>query len=374
MSESLSVRTSQFHNHYDPYDESLHGFLLRLQQLHYPDLNPIGVISQSGGWVENPFAHKKFEHLFMGFPDHELLEIIDMTRMIGRENNNLFDDPTLYTNRISTTFLSGRNPSKVRKTKGNINYCPHCIRDGIEKHGYGYFRHFWEGHKFCLIHKSPLKELPVLGMKRAMGLVRLVLKGEDPGETIDIPDGHEEYIRCLDYPKRNFVLPIKAAPCLTKPFANWVIKGCYDFDAEICDKYDLSDVRELCIRATKNISLSHKSKILLSKIYLVLSRCESTLMEEFYSEEVDFVLIKIGPRKQGVLREVVSKAKGKCCNQCMKYECFIKRIGSYYSLAKEAVTFNFVSENSYYMKRLYMQGLRVDNTSSYPWSPIFINV
>lgn len=42
-----------------PYDESLHSFLLRTMFTYDPTIKPIGVISDSGYWLEKAFIHSR---------------------------------------------------------------------------------------------------------------------------------------------------------------------------------------------------------------------------------------------------------------------------------------------------------------------------
>ncbi|MGO1298854.1 MAG: hypothetical protein ACTMIA_16390, partial [Vibrio sp.] len=155
MSEDFDFELAGALRERAPHDESLHSTLLRALWAYDPNAKPIGIIGNSGGWVNNPFIQKDYEHIFYRYPDHVLLEIIDMELSVNGKGNLLFDNPTNYTSQIKPTFFSGRR-ARMRATSNlDIRYCQYCIEEGIKKVGYGYFRYFWSASDKCLIHNQP---------------------------------------------------------------------------------------------------------------------------------------------------------------------------------------------------------------------------
>ena len=177
MSRSFDLELAKALRKQAPLDETLSSTLLRVLLAYEPNIKPIGVIGKSGNWVDAPFINKGYEHLFYRYSDNELLEIIDSDLLISGKGNGLFDDPTLYTHRIASTFFSGRKTRGRVSSSNKIRYCLPCIEDGIRNNGYGYFRGFWKLSYKCLIHDKPLKELPELGFTKALIAIKKLLKG-----------------------------------------------------------------------------------------------------------------------------------------------------------------------------------------------------
>ncbi|KFI11380.1 hypothetical protein IX95_15000 [Vibrio sp. B183] len=217
-----------------PHDGSLHSTLLRSLWAYDPSAKPIGIIGNSGCWINSPFIHKEYEHIFYRYPDHVLLEIIDVELSVNGQGNLLFDNPVNYTSQIKRTFFSGRKARMRAISNLDIRYCQFCIEEGIKKVGYGYFRHFWSASEQCLIHNQPLERLPELGFSKSLKIVKKLLKGKGfkyPIKAKGVQStSTSSRIHDTWDTRGQYFFPIKFAPgCLMKDFAEWIWKNCHGF-------------------------------------------------------------------------------------------------------------------------------------------------
>ncbi|MBF4269471.1 hypothetical protein EAY71_21625, partial [Vibrio anguillarum] len=87
MSENFDFELARLLRAQVPYDESIHSTLLRTLLAYDPNIKPIGVIGNSGMWMDAPFVQNGYEHLFYRYPDHVLLETIDMSLSVDGKDN-----------------------------------------------------------------------------------------------------------------------------------------------------------------------------------------------------------------------------------------------------------------------------------------------
>ncbi|WP_318457561.1 hypothetical protein [Photobacterium leiognathi] len=361
-----------------PFDEGLHSFLLRTMWKYDPTITPIGVIKKSGGFINHPFCHKSIEHLFKLYPDHILLEKIDINKRINGINNSLFDCPSYYAERIKYIFFPNRNKTAPRQEHKSIRYCLDCINKGIKSFGYGYFRYFWEIDNKCLIHHSILKTIPVNNIKNTIASIKLLMKGIEPKGVSEVKEKKSEYKYPVDYEKlfnENFLFPIKFADCLIDSFAIWIFTNKNSFKSSI-----LRDTRLKLSDEYFDLKYEDKNKndILLKKYFMhfhfLCSAEEPDILSDFYFNHVDFLKLYLGPKKEGVMKEIYSKSKTHNCNSCNLQHCTIKKGTINKPLSREKVTFEFLLNNSYTLCRIAMQGRSINIIGKEPWAPIDVSI
>jgi hypothetical protein len=376
MSEFGKDQLSDELRNYIGLDESIHSFLLRTQLRHDSNAKPRGVITPQGKWALLPFVNKELSHLFRRFADHQLLEAIDVSKSIDGRHNTLFDSPDFYVDRIKNTFFHDRKSLGLERNTANIRYCLDCVSEGIEQIGYGYFRHFWSVSNTCLIHGRPLKQLPNLGFNKALKSVKAILRGNDvksavalPGASYESTDLHRDQAW---YQTGKYFFPVKAASCLKQSFAFWIARN--------VSKFRNKDLKSSAIHASfhylnntdpvKGLDLREA----LTCIHLLCASLEPDLLREFYTNNVDYIGLELGPRKQGVLREVYSKRKGADCSTCSFEYCSMKKTTiTTFSVCPSELDFEYLLKNSYTLARIAMQGRPIATLGKDAWSPINVH-
>ncbi|PMN90678.1 hypothetical protein [Enterovibrio norvegicus] len=377
MSECRNTQVSDELRSYTGLDESIHSFLLRTQLSHDSNAKPIGVITPQGKWAHFPFVNKELSHLFRRFADHQLLEAIDVSKSIDGRYNALFDSPDFYVDRIKSTFFDDRESLGLEKNTANIRYCLDCVSEGIEQIGYGYFRHFWSVSNTCLVHGRPLKQLPNLGFNKALKAVKAILRGKNVKSAITLPEASyrptDLHRGAAWYQTGKYFFPIKAASCLKQSFSLWIGRNLSQFrnqDLRSSAQYavphylnNTDQVRELDLRKA------------LACIHLLCASLEPDLLREFYISNVDYIGLELGPRKQGVLREVYSKKKGAECKTCSFEYCSMKQTTTTtFSVCPSELDFEYLLNNSYSLARIAMQGRPIATLGKDAWSPINVQV
>ena len=355
-----------------PHDELLHSFLLRTMLTYDPTIKPVGVISDSGHWVEKPFVNGPQQHLFRNYSDHLLLETIDINKSINGRRENLFDSPTSYANSVGQVFFSTQKTVAYRKGREGIRYCIQCIREGISSFGYGYFRNFWYHSNSCLIHGRPLKEINSKNPKDTIRGVRKLLKGieiKDSRSLVQLDSNIEntnisQSTNIMD----RYYFPIKAAPCLLRVFGMWLLNNVSNFS-----EVHVKDI------ASKVISRHFFNQLELgdfkcredfSIVYLLCSNYDPQLLEGFYAEYVDFFDIETGPRKQGILKEVYSKCRNQVCSECEYPRCPIEDKKNPPLIDNSQFDFKSLIARSYTLVRISQQGRPIARLCDNPWSPL----
>lgn len=344
-----------------PHDESLHSTLLRALWAYDPNVKPIGIIGNSGGWINSPFVQKDYEHIFYRYPDHVLLEIIDVELSVNGKGNLLFDNPTNYTSQIKPTFFSGRR-SRMRATSNlDIRYCQFCIEEGIKKVGYGYFRHFWSASDKCLIHNKPLERLPELGFNKSLKIVKKLLKGKGFNHPLKAKGVQSTSTRSRSFKihdtwdtRDQYFFPIKFAPgCLMKDFAEWIWESYHEFKDPELKSFAEKVSGQYLHKFREMYEFDYRKDF--SGVYLLCSSFEAEKLNEFFAENITLIWLDLGPRKQGRLKEVFAKKKGENCETCKKKSCHLKGTKELREVDPQKISLQYLCENSYTLSRIVMQ-------------------
>lgn len=362
-----------------PLDESLHSFLVRTLLAHDPNVKPVGVISESGCWIREPFIHEGYEHLFSQHPDHLLLEMIDISKRINGKGNLLFDNPANYASSIEETFFSGQRLRKNYHTNHPIKYCLSCIEEGIQEVGYGYFRHFWSYSNICLIHEKSLCQLPELSFSKTISAVKSLLGGKGHKDAIVLNHSENDYLQRRSSGTKQkwnstgkYFFPIKfSVDCLMPKFARSVYHNHSDFRNE--------NLKSLAKRVSSDYvkrydrEREYDYKINFSSIYLICASLEPQYLDAFYANHIALVRLELGPRKQGRLREIFAKNKDSDCAVCRSRDCPLKGQTELRLVDAKSIDSKYLYENSYMLSRIAMRGRPVAWVGDSPWAPIDVH-
>lgn len=364
MSEEFDFELARLLREQVPHDESLHSTLLRELWAHDPNAKPIGIIGNSGGWVNSPFIQKDYEHIFHRYPDHVLLEIIDVELSVNGKGNLLFDNPTNYTSQIKPTFFSGRKARMRAISTLDIRYCQLCIEEGIKAVGYGYFRHFWSASDKCLIHNQPLEVLPELGFNKSLKIVKKLFRGKGfkqplkakgaqftskRSSSLRIHDIHDSWDS-----RDQFFFPIKfASACLMKDFAEWIWESSHEFKNPELKIFAERVSGQYLRKYWELYEFDYRRDF--SGVYLLCSSFEAEKLNEFFAEKVTLIWLDLGPRKQGRLKEIFAKKKGEDCETCKQKSCHLKGTKELRLVDPQKISFQYLCENSYTLSRILMQ-------------------
>ncbi|MGI9887576.1 hypothetical protein [Vibrio chagasii] len=375
MDNSFDFELAELLRKYVPHDESIHSTLLRTLFAYDPNIKPIGVIGNSGFWVDDPFVPKEYQHLFYRYPDHVLLEMIDMGLSVSGKDNSLFDNPAYYTYRISSTFFSGRRTRERAKSTKKIRYCLSCIAESIDSVGYGYFRHFWERSNICLIHGQPLKEIPELGFSKTLKAVKRLLNAKECKQAITLDPkprniSNSRFKRTWNETGK-YLFPIKFAPgCLMPVFAKWALRN--------CSRFENVELRNFSHQVTgQYLNFFHLYEFDYRRdfagILMLCAEYEPELLHSFMINEVSLIGLELGPRKQGILREIFAKHSGSDCNTCSEKSCIMKTHQGIFSVDVTKLNFKNLFESSYTMARISMQGRPIRTSESSVWGAIDVS-
>lgn len=372
MSENFDFELARLLREQVPNDESIHSTLLRTLLAYDPNIKPIGVIGDSGFWMDAPFIQKGYEHLFYRYPDHVLLETIDMNLSVDGKDNCLFDNPAYYTYRIESTFFSGRRSRERAKSSKRVRYCLSCIKEGIDSVGYGYFRHFWDRSNVCLIHGQPLKELPELGFSKTLKAVKRLFSGKDCKQAIVLDTKIRKINNYHLEPSWNeigqYLFPIKFSPgCLMPAFAKWVHNNYSNFEN--------TTLRDFAQKVTGQYhgyyylyEFDYRRDF--AGIFMMCAEYEPELLNSFMVNEVSLIGLELGPRKQGVLREIFAKHSVIDCSSCTEKSCIMKTHKGIFSVDATELNLKKLFENSYTLARISMQGRPIRTSRDSIWGAI----
>lgn len=375
MSENFDFELARLLREQVPHDESIHSTLLRTLLAYDPNIKPIGVISNSGMWIDAPFVQKGYEHLFYRYPDHVLLETIDMSLSVNGKDNCLFDNPAYYTFRIESTFFSGRRTRERVKSSKRVRYCLSCIQESINSVGYGYFRHFWDRSDECLIHNQPLKELPDWGFSKTLKTIKKLLNAKDCKQAIVLKSNtrmFSNHHRELSWNETGkYLFPIKFAPgCLMPVFAKWVHNH--------LAKFENTTLRDFAQKITGQYfkyyylyEFDYRRDF--AGIFMLCAEYEPELLHSFIVNEVSLIGLELGPRKQGVLREIFAKHSVSDCSTCIEKSCIMKTHQGIFKVDVTDLNLKKLFENSYTLARISMQGRPVRTNKGSIWGVIDVS-
>lgn len=373
MSENFDFELAQLLREQVPNDESIHSTLLRTLLAYDPNVKPIGIINDLGRWIVSPFVHKGYEHLFSRYPDHVLLETIDMNLSVDGYGNSLFDNPAEYTYRIESTFFGGRRSrSRVNALK-QVRYCVSCIQESLDHVGYGYFRYFWDYSNECLIHKQPLKILPDLGFLKTLKVLKKLLEGKDCKQAVTLePMISEEHRNSFKHPKgqaERYLFPIKFAQgCLMLVFAKWLRDNCLKFEDVVLKSFAY-EVSGQYIGCDYPYNLFNYKEAF-ATIFRLCAKSEPELLELFMVDNVTLIGLELGPRKQGIIREIFAKHSGSECGNCNQNSCIMKTHQGTFNFDAPEFNFEYLVENSYTLARVAMQERPIGVTRDSIWGAI----
>ena len=372
MTDNVDLELAELLRKQVPHDESIHSTLLRTLLAYDPNIKPTGVIDNSGCWTGNPYVQKQYQFLFYRNPDHVLLETIDTGVSVDGEYNCLFDNPAYYTYRIDSTFFGGR---RARAPSSKIRYCLPCIEESIDSVGYGYFRHFWNRSDLCLIHGQTLKVLPELGFAKTLKAVKLLFNAKDSGQAISLakmPKVAAKYPSKRTWDKTGrYVFPIKFAPgCLMSAFAHWVNSNfskfknitLQDFARRVTGQY---------LKRYHLYTFDYRREF--AGIFMLCAEYEPELLHSFMVNEVSLIGLELGPRKQGVLREIFAKHSTINCSTCKEKSCIMKAHQGTFSVDINGLTLKNLFESSYTLTRICMQDRPIKISNNSIWGAIDVS-
>jgi len=392
VSENFDFELAKLLRAQAPHDESIHSILIRTLLAYDPNVKPIGVISNSGFWKNAPFVHKGYEHLFYRYPDHVLLEMIDGTLSVDGKDNSLFDNPAYYTYRIESTFFNGRRArSRIKSSMSSkpVRYCLSCIEESIDSVGYGYFRHFWDCSNICLIHGQPLKELPEFGFSKTLKAVKRLLNARDCEHSTTLKIQPKKVNNSYRKPSWDetgrYLFPIKFAPgCLMPVFAQWVHSSypqfenitLRDFAQKVTKQYLILDrvydryafKRDEFFERYELYNFNYRKEF--AGIFLLCAEFEPELLNSFMKNQVSLIGLELGPRKQGVIREVFAKHSMRDCSSCDENNCIMKTHKDIFNVDATQWNLKALFEHSYTLARVSMQGRPIKKSMDYIWGAI----
>ncbi|MCC4265175.1 hypothetical protein LL240_12040 [Oceanimonas baumannii] len=250
-----------------------------------------------------------------------------------------------------------------------------CIEESIDSVGYGYFRHFWDRSNLCLIHGQPLKELPELGFAKTLKAVKRLFNAKDCKQAIEVIGLTKKPKVTAKYSPKpawnetgRYLFPIKFAPgCLMPAFAKWVHNNYSNFEN--------TTLRDFAQKVTGQYrgyyylyEFDYRRDF--AGILMLCAEYEPELLHSFMVNEVSLIGLELGPRKQGVLREIFAKHSRSDCSTCAEKSCIMKAHQSTFRVDVTELNLKRLFENSYTLARISMQGRPIRTSKDSIWGAI----
>lgn len=372
MNGCVTPKQGKFINSLVPSDESLHSFVLRNQLMFHPEIKPIGVMNHSGAWRDPIFVSKGIQHLFYAYQDHELLHLIGAHARSNMIHMRLDRFPGISSESIERVFFHDNEKLKKGGCSIRVSFCEMCIKESVSEFGYGYFKDEWSYKCECFKHGKELRQLPIDSYSRNLKRIKNILKGEVLESFFcDSPDfsgnlRREDHVKKMHNKK---FYPVKAAKCALTSFSEWLA----------LNREHLSEREDEPLVALS--SLINKPTFLERNFYKfdlaenVAEACRiiedenPELIKSYFDDCVEVRRVNIGPRKQGVLVELVSKRKGMSCAECGESYCYMKERDDHELIDNYVVDLPFILKNSY----ANLKSLDVKLFGSNLWSPFTFN-
>ncbi len=350
-----------------PSDESLHSFLLRNLWNFNSQAKPNEIICDDGKFYKYPTVQKEYQHVYSRHQDHILLEMIEIEKTVNGRNNLLFSCPNYSYREIKAVFFNEKRKRTNETIK--IRYCLRCIKESILTNGYGYLKYHWNFSDKCLVHGVNLKVINSNSRKESITSLKLVFSGMDSKiySELTIKDKVLDERKCrVDWIDTNkFYFPIKAASCLKSELAMWFYKN--------ESKINREDIRLFVLRAgfiyilNQDDMVEMKYKENLMGALILCTELIPSLINEFYSEHVEYIGLHLGPRQQGEIKEVFSKRKRVNCATCKDDFCVMKSHPETFHVDPIKLDVNYLKDTSYTLKRILRQGRNIKQSCQYPW-------
>jgi hypothetical protein len=188
------------------------------------------VLGENGYWLHKPTAIGLGNCFLQSVNDRSLFELVRRSGL-AQVPEGRFSNLSLLVTELSGIFVGNDTNNPNEKGKLQVGFCDQCIRESIEKLGFGYFKSEWlnwKTNKQCVHHKTPLHYIVSNTRKKNAAAILKVLSGDF---STDLTVGHKKYIH--DYPFHlNFESPslqekneICYLPCTKWDLYCWLSKN-----------------------------------------------------------------------------------------------------------------------------------------------------
>lgn len=89
---------------------------------------------------------------------------------------------------------------------------------------------------------------------------------------------------------------------------------------------------------------------------MLCAEFEPELLNSFMKNQVSLIGLELGPRKQGVIREVFAKHSMRDCSSCDENNCIMKTHKDIFNVDATQWNLKALFEHSYTLARVSMQG------------------
>ncbi|MDG3034102.1 hypothetical protein P7245_21985, partial [Vibrio parahaemolyticus] len=168
-----------------------------------------------------------------------------------------------------------------------------------------------------------------------------------------------------------YLFPIKFAPgCLMPVFAKWVYNH--------YSKFEDTKLRGFAQKVTSQYQgyydlYEFDYRRDFASIFLLCAEFEPELLHSFMINEVSLIGLELGPRKQGVLREIFAKHSVSDCGTCKEKSCIMKTHQGTFSVDATELNLKRLFENSYTLARISMQGRPIRTSKDSIWGAIDVS-
>lgn len=160
-------------------DETLHSFIFRICLVN-GDENFADVTDQNVQWKEKLQLNVKTEKYFTEYSDNDFLTLMRNSWQ-AKKNIAIFDNPIEYMTEIKS-LLKRQRPRRGHGHNNQLKYCIDCIRESINKNGFGYFKSSWHYmfSEYCFIHNIPLTHYKKHSTVKPHEILKTIISGKHP--------------------------------------------------------------------------------------------------------------------------------------------------------------------------------------------------
>jgi hypothetical protein len=99
----------------------------------------------------------------------------------AKKNIAIFDNPIEYMTEIKS-LLKRQRPRRGHGHNNQLKYCIDCIRESINKNGFGYFKSSWHYmfSEYCFIHNIPLTHYKKNSTVKPHEILKIIISGKHP--------------------------------------------------------------------------------------------------------------------------------------------------------------------------------------------------
>lgn len=285
-------------------DESIHSLIYRTHVVNgVSDFS--NIITKNGDWASFPKILENTLNLYQPIDDSKFLKLLrDIS--LAPITKSVFENPVTYRSLLLEFFGQSDVCKKVSKSSTPIKYCLHCIKNRIQKLGYGIVDVNWTISSFCSTHKTALYIVKASNRRNAIEALACIFKGGNSRfcEKPNFKSGYVEDSReCRHLKKCDFI-----APCLAEELKKFISENFNEFSLNLLGQRH---------RSIRNLTTNH----MMAKIYESAKNSNYKRFIDFWNNFAELKHIYAGVVNRKTITEEIYKSTKVDCQTCKHFSC-----------------------------------------------------